>query len=85
MRDTEWEASTLDEGPEAQLKNLLQAGYPWHMLAERLMIIDKQMITVTEAYGAIRDSIDILTKDLTEVRRKQDSISDGVRVFMNLI
>lgn len=83
MRDEEWEDSFLEGGPEQLLDSLLKSGYPWHLLGERLRIIDQQFKSVTDEYAEIRTSLDRLTSEV-DVIGKQNSeaatrMSDLVR------
>ena len=64
MRETEWEDSKMEGGPEASLENLIKSGYPWNLLGERLKVILGQFEMVTDEYAEIRSSIEKLTADL---------------------
>ena len=68
MRDSEWEDSVVQGGPEEMLENLVKSGYPWNLLGERLKIIDRQFETVTNEYSNIGDSIDALKNEMKEIR-----------------
>jgi deoxycytidine triphosphate deaminase len=79
MRDNEWEDSVITGGPEELLDNLIKSGYPWHVLGERLKVIDQQLKTVTNEYAEIHDSIQELTDGLKEIRSQQGSVKDVVK------
>lgn len=79
MRDNEWEDSVITGGPEEILENLIKSGYPWHVLGERLKVIDQQLKTVTNEYAEIHDSIQELTDGLKEIRSKQGDVKDVIK------
>jgi len=79
MKDSEWADSLIEGGPEELLENLIKSGYPWHVLGERLKVVDQQLKTVTNEYADIRDSIEHLTGDVNEIRRQQQNISTEIR------
>lgn len=69
MKDSEWENATVKGGPEDLLDNLLKSGYPWHVLGQRLKIIDQQFKSVTDEYAEIKDSINNLTTEVDKIRK----------------
>jgi len=79
MKDVEWEDGQIKGGPEDLLENLIKSGYPWHVLGQRLKVIDQQFRSVTEEYSAIHDAITRLNSDVTEVRNKQTEGPDTIR------
>lgn len=68
MKESEWEDSIVQGGPEEMLESLVKSGYPWNILGTRLKVIDEQFATVTEEYSAIRDSIDTVKNEMKEMR-----------------
>lgn len=79
MKDSDWEDSYVKGGPEDLLETLIRSGYPWHVLGQRLKIIDQQFKSVTDEYADIRDSIEKLTKDVTQIRESQGDVPDTIR------
>ena len=72
MRADEWEDSAVEGGPEQLLENLMKSGYPWHVLGQRLKIVDDQFKSVTHEYGEIHDSISKLTKEVDALTRQNN-------------
>ena len=68
MRESQWEDSCIEGGPEALLENLIKSGYPWNLLGQRLQIIHDEMETVTNEYGNIQRSIESLNHDVSALR-----------------
>lgn len=79
MKDTEWEDAHQKGGPEDLLETLIKSGYPWHLLGERLKVIDQQFRSVTEEYSSIDDAIGGLRAELDKMREHQAGLSDTVR------
>jgi len=75
MRDSEWEDSLAQGGPEVMLENLMKAGYPWHALGQKLKSIDQQFKIVSEEYGAIHDSLDKLNGEVKTLTSQHGDIS----------
>jgi hypothetical protein len=75
MRDSEWEDSLAEGGPEAMLENMMKAGYPWHALGQKLKTIDQQFKIVSEEYGAIHDSLTKLSTEIDTLARQQNDTS----------
>jgi len=69
MKESEWEDSFIEGGPEELLDNLLKSGYPWHALGKRLKSIDHQFRDVTNEYAEIKDLIDKLTSEVDIIKR----------------
>lgn len=69
MKESQWEDSCIEGGPEALLENLIKSGYPWNLLGQRLQIIHNEMQTVTNEYGNIQKSIEGLNQDVGALRR----------------
>jgi len=82
MKEAEWEDSQVKGGPEDLLETLLKSGYPWHLLAQRLKVIDQQFKSVTEEYSRIHDSIEKMTGDVEEIKRSQGKASEAVRTVV---
>lgn len=74
MKDHEWEDSLVEGGPEELLENLMKSGYPWHALGQRLKVIDQQFKSVTAEYSEIRDSLDSLSKEVSNIRKQSDEV-----------
>jgi deoxycytidine triphosphate deaminase len=79
IRDTEWEDGQSKGGPEDLLDTLIKSGYPWHLLGQRLKVIDQQFKYVSDEYSAIHDAIEHLTSDVSQVKQKQTEASDVIR------
>ena len=79
MKDTEWEDAHVKGGPEDLLDNLIRSGYPWNRLGERLKVVDDQWKSVTNEYSDIRDAIEQVKKDISDIREKQLDTSNTVR------
>ncbi len=79
MKDTEWEDGLAKGGPEDLLENLIKSGYPWHVLGQRLKLIDQQFRSVSEEYSDIHDAIGRLTSDVSQMREKQTESSEAIR------
>jgi len=78
MKETEWEDPLVSGGPEGMLDNLIKSGYPWHLLGEKLKMIDGKFQQVTNEYEAINDSIQNLTKRVDEVVDDYGKLSKGI-------
>jgi deoxycytidine triphosphate deaminase len=78
MRDTEWEDSVLEGGPEELLDNLMKSGFPWHALGQRLKTIDQQFKIVSNEYAAIHDSLENLTTEVDALTQKSGDVTQSV-------
>jgi deoxycytidine triphosphate deaminase len=78
MRDSEWEDSIVEGGPEALLDNLMKSGYPWHALGQRLKTIDQQFKIVSEEYGAIHDALEKLSKEVDGLNERYGEVSGSL-------
>lgn len=78
MRDSEWEDSIVEGGPEALLDNLMKSGYPWHVLGQRLKTIDQQFKIVSDEYGAIHDSLEKLTTEVDRLNANYGDVSKSI-------
>lgn len=67
MKESQWEDSCIEGGPEALLENLIKSGYPWNLLGQRLQLIGGQFETVTNEFGDIKKSIEKLNTDISSV------------------
>ncbi len=74
MKDSQWEDSCIEGGPEALLDNLIKSGYPWNLLGQRLKVIDDQFKTVTNEYGDIKTAIDGLNRDVEALREESRNL-----------
>jgi deoxycytidine triphosphate deaminase len=79
MKEGEWEDGQTKGGPEDLLENLIKSGYPWHVLGNRLKLIDQQFKSVTDEYAEIHEAIQRLTTDVYGIRDRQGQLSDQVR------
>ena len=90
MKEHEWEDSTREGGPEEMLQGLINSGYPWNILGERLKRLDDQFKTVTLEYADIRDSLTRLEEEFRnsltrleeefrDFRREQGNVRETVR------
>jgi deoxycytidine triphosphate deaminase len=78
MRESEWEDSLTDAGPEALLDNLLKSGYPWYALGQRLKTIDQQFKIVSEEYAEIHDSLEKLAGDVDTLTTQQGLLTTSL-------
>lgn len=79
MKETEWEDAQVKGSPEDLLENLIKSGYPWHVLGQRLKVIDQQFRSVTEEYSDIHDAISKLGTEVNQLRERHGEVSDTVR------
>ena len=79
MKDSEWEDAAIAGGPEELLDTLIKSGYPWNALGTRLKVIDQQFETVTNEYAEIKDSMDRIRSDVTEINRQQGGLSAMIK------
>jgi deoxycytidine triphosphate deaminase len=79
MKTTDWEDAHTKGGPEDLLDNLIKSGYPWHLLGQKLKVIDQQFKSVTEEYSSIHDALGELTGEVGQLRARQNEVSDTVR------
>lgn len=79
MKDKDWVDAYEEGGPERLLDDLINSGYPWHLLGSRLKQIDQQFRTVTEEYAEIRETMGELSGEIQKIRNVQDSTPDRVR------
>lgn len=79
MKESEWEDGLTKGGPEELLESLIKSGYPWHVLGQRLKVIDQQLKSVSEEYSEIHDAISKLTAEVDEVRKGQNQTSEQIR------
>ena len=78
MKESQWEDSCIDGGPEALLDNLIKSGYPWNLLGQRLQLIGDQFETVTNEFGDIKKSIDKLNTDVGVLAKDLPAQIDGI-------
>lgn len=79
MKEAEWEDGHIKGGPEDLLEDLIKSGYPWHILGERLKVIDQQLKSVTTEYSDINDSIGKITRNIDQIQERQSNTSETVR------
>lgn len=72
MRENEWESPINEKSPEKHLEHLINSGYPWSILGERLKTLDGQLITITNEYSKIDDSINKLADEVHSIPEKID-------------
>lgn len=82
MKDSEWEEPINKGGPEEMLEIMIKSGYPWNMLGERLMIIDRQYATVTDEYASINDTLTKINSEIADLRAKECDSSNLVRTIL---
>jgi deoxycytidine triphosphate deaminase len=82
MKETEWEDSQVEGGPESLLENLMRSGYPWHVLGSRLKMIDQQFKSVSEEYSEIFTSIEDLKKQVVNISKSSSSITEQIRTIL---
>ncbi len=86
MRDSEWEDSVVEGGPEALLDNLMKSGFPWHALGQRLKTIDQQLKIVSEEYAAIHDSLQKLNNDIDSLTKQQSDVTNNLpQTIINVV
>jgi deoxycytidine triphosphate deaminase len=76
MKESQWEDSCIEGGPEALLDNLIKSGYPWNLLGQRLQLIGGQFETVTNEFGDIKRAIEGLDKESKKLPTQLDEIID---------
>lgn len=79
MKDSEWDDGQVKGGPEDLLENLIKSGYPWHVLGQRLKIIDQQFKSVSDEYAQIHDAMTAITADINQIRDRQASAAEVIR------
>ncbi len=82
MKDVEWEDPHLKGGPEDLLDNLIRSGYPWHILGQRLKLIDQQFKAVSQEYSDIHDAIAKLTNEFNQIRTRQGEVTETIRTVL---
>jgi len=83
MKESEWEDSMIEGGPEKLLENLIKSGYPWNILGKKLAAIDDCFKDVTNEYSHINESINNLKKEMTEIKQKQNNIPNDIKIVMS--
>ncbi len=76
MRDDEWIDPNKSDSPAKLIDNLINSGYPWNILGQRLKIIDDQFKSVTEEYANIKDLIDKLNYDVRDMSANYKELSN---------
>lgn len=79
MKEVEWEGPHIKGGPEDLLDNLIKSGYPWHVLGQRLKLIDQQFKAVSQEYSDIHDAIEKLTTEINQVQTRQNEVPETIR------
>jgi deoxycytidine triphosphate deaminase len=79
MKESEWDDGRIKGGPQDILEDLINSGYPWHGLGLRLKEIDLQLVSVTNEYALIHDSISKLSDDVNVIRERQTDTPNTVR------
>lgn len=64
MKESEWETPLNNKSPEKHLEHLINSGYPWSILGERLKTLDGQLVTITDEYSKIESSINALVQEV---------------------
>jgi deoxycytidine triphosphate deaminase len=82
MKESEWEDGRVKGGPQDILEDLINSGYPWHGLGLRLKEIDLQLLSVTNEYALIHDSISKLSDDVNVIRERQTDTPNTVRTVL---
>lgn len=82
MKDSEWENSKIEGGPEEALENLIKSGYPWNMLGKKLAAIDGRLQEVTTEYETINESIRNVKDEMREMRTNQDGIPSVINKLL---
>jgi deoxycytidine triphosphate deaminase len=79
MKEAEWEDASIKGSPQDLLDNLIQSGYPWNILGQKLKQIDQQFVQVSEEYSRIDDALSRLTTDMRQLKEHQTDVPDAVR------
>jgi deoxycytidine triphosphate deaminase len=86
MRESEWEDSLVEGGPEALLDNLMKSGFPWHALGQRLKTIDDQFRIISNEYSAIDDSLQKLTREVDSLKEQYGDVQRSLpQMISNII
>lgn len=72
MKVSEWETPLNDKSPEKHLEHLINSGYPWSILGERLKTLDGQFLTITDEYNKIDNSINNLVNEVHSIPSRID-------------
>ncbi len=92
MKASEWETPLNEKSPEKHLEHLINSGYPWSILGERLKTLDGQLITITNEYNKIDASIKTLTDEVhsipekieTEIEKRQSKWLTNIGVVFSI-
>lgn len=93
MRDNDWFDPHVENGPEQLLDDLMNAGYPWQAVGNRLKQIDAQYKTISSEYTELNASIADIKDELIDVKNQQstigtkisEAVKDGVKDLSNSI
>lgn len=77
MKVSEWETPLNEKSPEKHLEHLINSGYPWSILGERLKTLDGQLVTITDEYNKIDNSINNLANEVHLIPDKIDKAIDN--------
>ena len=78
MRESEWEDSIVEGGPEELLDTLMKSGYPWHALGQRLKTIDQEFKIISDEYSDIHDSLKNLTTEVDSFTKTSGDRSEAI-------
>ena len=67
MKPSDWIGPLIGDSPEKKLEALINSGYPWNLLGERLKTIDSQFKTVTDEYSDIKDKIEDISNRINTI------------------
>ncbi len=72
MRDSDFINPLTEDSPENTIAVLIKSGYPWNLLGTELKKIDNQLATVSSEYATIKDSIEKLEVQVTNINTRLD-------------
>ena len=78
MRDDEWIDPNKNDSPAKIIDNLINSGYPWNILGQKLKIIDDQFKSVTEEYSVISDQMNSLNSEIKNISTSYRDLSNKI-------
>ncbi len=78
MRDDEWIDPNKNDSPAKIIDNLINSGYPWNILGQKLKIIDDQFKSVTEEYSNISDQINKLNSEIKDISATYKELANSI-------
>lgn len=78
MREDEWIDPNKNDSPAKIIDNLINSGYPWNILGQKLKIIDDQFKSVTEEYSIISDHMNKLGSEIKNISLSYKELSNKI-------